>query len=56
LVLTSTSTNYWAVGSGNWDAGTMNWKNTAASGVTNVFYIEGEAVVLDDTASGGAAP
>ena len=52
LVLTSTSTNYWAVGSGNWNVSAMNWKNTAASGVTNAFYIEGEAVVLDDTASG----
>ncbi|MCE9609222.1 MAG: autotransporter-associated beta strand repeat-containing protein [Chthoniobacter sp.] len=45
------STTYWRVGDGVWDINTTNnWKNT---GGTPVNYVDGDSVILDDTASGG---
>ena len=43
---------YWAVGNGNWDFATMNWKDTPAAGVTNLIYTNNAPVVLDDSAGG----
>ena len=43
---------YWAVGNGNWDFSTMNWKDTPAAGVTNILYTNNAPVVLDDSAGG----
>ena len=40
---------YWAVGNGNWDFATMNWKDTPAAGVTNLIYTNNAPVVLDDS-------
>ncbi len=42
----------WAVGNGTWDINTTaNWKSTSGSAVN---YLDGEPVVLDDTASGAS--
>jgi len=42
----------WAVGDGNWDTATANWKLIADDSVTN--YVEGAKVTLDDSASGSS--
>ncbi len=55
LVVTSPSAVYWAVGSGTWDLNTsLNWKSTAAAGVTNAYYLDGETVTLDDSTAGNS--
>ena len=52
LVVTVGNAVQWAVGNGAWDINTTaNWKNTSGSAVN---YLDGEAVVLDDTASGAS--
>ena len=52
LVVTVGNTVTWAVGNAAWDINTTaNWKNTAGSAVN---YLDGEAVVFDDTASGAS--
>ena len=44
---------YWAIGGGNWDINTsLSWKDTSATGVINAYYLDGDLVVLDDSASG----
>ncbi|MCX6874661.1 MAG: autotransporter-associated beta strand repeat-containing protein [Verrucomicrobia bacterium] len=46
------STAYWRVGDGLWDINTTaNWKN---AGGTTVKYVDGDIVLLDDTASGAS--
>jgi len=56
LVVTGATPVYWAVGSGNWDINTsQNWKNTASTGVTNAYYVDGETVTFDDS-TGGNSP
>jgi autotransporter-associated beta strand protein len=40
----------WAVGNGNWDTNTLNWKVTGTSTPTN--YVESSPVTFDDSASG----
>jgi autotransporter-associated beta strand protein len=50
LVVTTGNTLTWAVGNGGWDVNvTANWKNTSGS---TVNYLDGNAITLDDTASG----
>ena len=47
------STSYWRVGDGLWDINTTNnWKNSIG---TPVNYVDGDNVILDDTASGGSS-
>ncbi|MEI8289012.1 MAG: heparinase II/III family protein, partial [Verrucomicrobiota bacterium] len=50
-----TGTLSWAVGSGNWDFATMNWKDIPAAGSANKLYQDAWPVVLDDSASGAGA-
>ena len=47
------ATLYWAVNDGNWDTNiSLSWKNTPATGVTNGYYLDGDSVIFDDSASG----
>ncbi len=53
-LIIGTTTLYWAVGGGTWDTNTsLSWKNTSAVGVANTFYMDGDSVIFDDSASGG---
>ena len=54
LVVTTASPPmaYWAVGNGNWDTATTNWKDIAPPGAANLVYQDGYPVVFDDSASG----
>jgi autotransporter-associated beta strand protein len=41
----------WAVGNGNWDTNSLNWKLLGGGGA--VSYVEGNLAAWDDSASGG---
>ena len=45
----------WAVGSGDWDFTTMNWKDIPSPAAANILYLDAWPVVLDDSASGTGA-
>ncbi len=52
LVVTVGNAVQWAVGNAAWDINTTaNWKNSVGAAVN---YLDGDAVVLDDTASGAS--
>jgi autotransporter-associated beta strand protein len=40
----------WAVGNGNWDTSTLNWKSLVSGGTTG--YLENNLAALDDSATG----
>ena len=42
----------WAVGNGNWDASTLNWKSLVTAGAT--AYLENNLAALDDSATGSS--
>ena len=53
-LIIGTTTLYWATGGGTWDTNTsLSWKNTSAVGVANTYYLDGDSVVFDNSASGG---
>ncbi|MEI7728231.1 MAG: autotransporter-associated beta strand repeat-containing protein [Verrucomicrobiota bacterium] len=44
---------HWAVADGIWDSNTsLNWKDAPDAGVADACYLDGDAVILDDSASG----
>ena len=51
VVTVTNGTVYWVGGiSANWDTTTMNWSSTDG-GPADSYYVDGDAVVFDDTAS-----
>jgi len=42
----------WAVGDGNWDTGTLNWKSLVSGGTTR--YLENYLTAFDDSATGSS--
>jgi autotransporter-associated beta strand protein len=42
----------WAVGNGNWDNGTLNWKSLVTAGTTS--FLENNLTALDDSATGSS--